>query len=154
MGFSYQHIPSIENQEIYTTKYAYHSRQTAVVVSKPEVIFPAGTQNLSFVPSKGWEVCLGNPQKDQVIHQILEKKLTAYIWGSGINGIHSAEYLNKRGITIKAFFGKNVCCIPPQDVADEIDQNSICIISVPEVAVDEVRNQALQLGFSQIAVFE
>lgn len=165
MGFSYQHIPSIENQEIYTTKYAYHSRQTAVVVSKPEVIFPAGTQNLSFVPSKGWEVCLGNPQKDQVIHQILEKKLTAYIWGSGINGIHSAEYLNKRGITIKAFFDKNpeksgmliwknVCCIPPQDVADEIDQNSICIISVPEVAVDEVRNQALQLGFSQIAVFE
>jgi len=162
MGFPYQRIPSLENQELYTGKYSYYSGEKVCLASKPDPLFPSGIQNLPFIPSKGWEIYLGNPQKEEVARQIQQEGLSVYIWGAGSRGIQSAEYLKRCGIEVKAFLDRNpektgtlvwkdVCCIPLPAVPEE---NAICIISVPEDAVAEVKKQVSQIGFLHIAVFE
>lgn len=162
MGFRYQDIPSIENSDIYTTKYPYHSGKMEKVVSKPEGYFDDRQWKLNFVPSKGWEMLLGNPDKDNVIDNIKREHLTVYIWGAGIHGMQSAEYLKRRHVEIKQFFDKDpakdgiivwngLFCELPKELEE---QNTICIISVPEKYIEEVKREASCLQFKYISVFE
>lgn len=162
MGFRYQDIPSIENEDIYITKYPYYSGKKENIVSKPELFSDDGLWKLKFIPSKGWEMLLGNPYKDEIIDNIKRENLAVYVWGAGISGMQSAEYLKRREVEIKQFFDNDpakdgtvvwdgVFCGLPKEI---MEKESICIISVPEKCIEEVKKEASCMHFKCISVFE
>ncbi len=154
MGFPYMEIPSLccYSKE---DRYPISSESTCEIVSNNLKWNGQTCENiekessLEFQPTMGWINKLGNKYFDRIIETAHSKGVEeVYIFGAGASGVYAKDFLETRGIEVKAFIDNNtalqgkmvdfsVKCISPQDVP----KGSSVIASVKDKYIDEIKKQ-------------
>ena len=165
MGFDYEKIPSTKATELKRGKCTLSCNENIKIISncrewnESTLSDIRDKYSLGFVPSKGWEIVLGNKEKENFATNIQNINKEVIIFGAGLVGIDFALYLQEKYPSIKiiGFYDNNpglwgmeiipgVHCIKPEI----IDRDYVCVIATRKNNTDVLKIQAKRLGFKTI----